>query len=231
MAQQFIDRVDGVRDAYSLTFDDGPSPAWTPRLLEHLAAHGAHATFFPLAHNLRREVSLARDVLAAGHEYGVHGEWHLPPPILPWNFFARDTRRGVAAAQAVGTQPRWYRPPFDVLRHDQARRLESELGLVAVRGDVDPADFQQPGEDRIFARVMAKLTPGSIVVMHDSSGIGDFSRRQSIAAAARILAAAHARGWRCLSVSELLALPGARPDGGFLRAAVPATARPAPTRA
>ena len=215
MARHFLDRVDGVADAFALTFDDGPSSEWTPRLLAHLAAHGARATFFPLAHNLRREQVLAQAALAGGHEYGVHGQWHLPPPLLPWGFLARDTRRGIAAAQAIGARPRWYRPPFDVLRPDQARRLHAELGLVAVRGDVDPADFQQPGEDRIFTRVMAGLRPGSIVVMHDSSGIGDFSRHQSVAAAARILAAARERGWRCVTVSELLAQPGARPDGGF----------------
>jgi peptidoglycan/xylan/chitin deacetylase (PgdA/CDA1 family) len=216
MAGHFLDRVDGVTGAYSLTFDDGPSVTWTPLLLRALAAHGAHATFFPLAHNLRRERAIAAQAIAAGHEYGVHGEWHLPPPALPWSFFARDTQRGIDAATAVGPPPVWYRPPFDVLRGTQAVRMQRELGLIAVRGDVDPADYNQPGEDRIVERVMARLAPGSIVVMHDASGVGDFSRRQSVQAAARILAQAAQRGWRCVSVSELVAMPGARADGGSL---------------
>lgn len=214
MALQFLDRVDGVADRFALTFDDGPSRQWTPRLLEVLAAHAAHVTFFPLAHNLRREVTIARTALAAGHEYGVHGEWHLPPPMLPWKFLAYDTRRGIAAARAVGVEPRWYRPPFDVLRWPQATRMRRELGLVAVRGDVDPADYTQPGEDGIVEHVMARVRPGSIIVMHDASGIGDFSRRQSVEAAARILEATARRGWRCVTVSELTDAPGARPDGG-----------------
>ncbi len=214
MAGHFLDRVDGVTGAYALTFDDGPSSKWTPLLLRALAAHGARATFFPLAHNLRRERAIAAQALAAGHEYGVHGEWHLPPPVLPWGFFARDTQRGIDAALSVGARPRWYRPPFDVLRVAQAVRMQRELGLIAVRGDVDPADYNQPGEDRIFERVMARLAPGSIAVMHDASGLGDFSRRQSVQATARILAQAASRGWRCVTVSELVATPGARADGG-----------------
>lgn len=215
MAPTFLDRVNGVQGAFALTFDDGPSGTWTPLLLDALAAHSARVTFFPLAHNLRRESALAARALAAGHEYGVHGEWHLPPPVLPWGFFKRDTQRGIDAALAVGPRPRWYRPPFDVLRAGQAARLQREMGLVAVRGDVDPADFNQPGEDRIVRSVLDKLTPGAIVIMHDASGLGDFSRRQSVQAAARILAGAAERGWRCVTVSELVGLPGARPDGGF----------------
>ena len=64
------------------------------------------------------------------------------------------------------------------------------------------------------AAIVARLAPGSIVVMHDASGLGDFSRRQSVQAAARILAQAAQRGWRCVTVSELVAMPGARADGG-----------------
>ena len=212
MPGHLLDRVAGAHGRFALTYDDGPSPTWTPRLLEVLASAGARATFFPLARNLRRHGALARTVVGAGHEYGVHGELHLPPPILPWAWFAWDVRQGVRAASAVaGRAPRWYRPPYDVLRPSQSARLRA-LGLLAVRGDIDPADYNQPGLERIVDRVVPRLAAGSIVVMHDSSGVFDLSRRQSVEASARILAAARERGLQSVTLSELLASPGAEPD-------------------
>ena len=207
-----ISRIEGVSDRFALTFDDGPSPTWTPRLLELLGAAGARATFFPLAPNVRRHGALARRALEAGHELGVHGEWHLPPPLLPWRVLAHEIRCGVHAAGAVaGRSPRLYRPAYGLLGERQSERVRA-LGLLPVLGDVYPRDVERPGVDTIVARVLAALRPVSIVILHDSSGIGDFDRSQSIAAAAKILDAASARGLRAVGVSELLAAPGARAD-------------------
>jgi peptidoglycan/xylan/chitin deacetylase (PgdA/CDA1 family) len=213
-----ISRVDGVADRFAITFDDGPSPRWTPRVLDLLAAAGACATFFPLAPNIRRHTALVRRAFDVGHEIGVHGEWHLPPAWLPWRLLAREIDHGlVAAVAATGQRPAIYRPAFDLLRRDQAARIRT-LGLTPVVGDVDPHDFERPGVERIVERALARLSPGSIVVLHDASGIGDFDRSQSVAAAERILAVAAERGLRSVTVSELLRLPGARGDAGWANA-------------
>jgi peptidoglycan/xylan/chitin deacetylase (PgdA/CDA1 family) len=210
--------VDGVENRFALTFDDGPSPTWTPRVLAVLAAAGAHATFFPLAPNLRRHPALAARALAQGHELGVHGEWHLPPPLLPWSVLAWEIARGVTAARALaGRAPRHYRPAFGVLRPAQSERVRA-MGLLPVLGDVYPRDVERPGVGTIVERVMSSLRPGSIVILHDSSGIGDFDRSQSVAAAERLLAAAAGRGLHAVTVAVLLAAPGARPDADWARA-------------
>ena len=135
-----ISRVDGVPDRFALTFDDGPSPTWTPRVLKVLARAGARATFFPLAPNLRRHGALARRAVAEGHELGVHGEWHLPPPLLPWPLLAREVACGVAAAAPLlGRPPALYRPAFGVLLAGQSARIRA-LGLLPVLGDIYPRD-------------------------------------------------------------------------------------------
>jgi peptidoglycan/xylan/chitin deacetylase (PgdA/CDA1 family) len=207
-----ISRVEGAGDRFAITFDDGPSPRWTPRLLDVLARAGARATFFPLAPNLRRHPELARRALAEGHELGVHGEWHLPPPLLPWAMLEREIDCGLAAVAALpGPRPALYRPAFGVLRRGQSARVR-KLGLWPVLGDVYPRDVERPGVERIVGRVWETLRAGSILILHDASGIGDFDRSQSVAAAERIIAEAGARGLRAVSVSELLAVPGARSD-------------------
>jgi peptidoglycan/xylan/chitin deacetylase (PgdA/CDA1 family) len=204
-----------VAGRFAITFDDGPSPTWTPRLLDVLAAAGARATFFPLAPNLRRHPALAGRAVAAGHELGVHGEWHLPPPFVPWAVVWHEIGCGTRAATVIaGRAPRLYRPPFGILRPDQSVRVRAQ-GLLPVLGDVYPRDVERPGVQVIVERVRAALRPGSIVILHDSSGLGDFDRSQSVAAAAGVLALAAGMGLAAVTVSELLASPGARPDAGW----------------
>ncbi len=207
-----VSHVEGVPGRFALTFDDGPSPRWTPRVLDVLARAGARATFFPLAPNVRRHVALARRAASEGHELGVHGEWHLPPTLLPWPLLAREIGRGLEAAGAAsGRTPALYRPAFGVLRRAQSERVRT-MGLLPVLGDLYPHDVDRPGVGRIVERVLAGLRAGSIVILHDSSGLGDLDRSQSVAAAERILSEAAARGLRAVTVSELLREPGARPD-------------------
>lgn len=214
-------RVEGVPGRFALTFDDGPSPTWTPRVLDLLRARGARATFFVLGPNVRRHPDLARRALAEGHELGVHGEWHLPPPLVPRAWIAWEIRRGERAIErATGVTARLYRPPFGVMTPAQSRWLRGR-GYLPVLGDVYPRDVERPGVERIVARVTARLTAGSVLILHDSTGLGDGDRGQSLAAAQRILDWAASRGLAATSVGGLLAVPGAKPD---LALAAPADA-------
>lgn len=214
-------RVEGVTDAFAITFDDGPSPRNTPRLLRLLDARRARATFFQLGRNLRRHPHLTRAVLDAGHEVGLHDDLHLPPALLPAPLFAREFRateralahataaaaRSSVASAARGEGPvarRFYRPPFGWLRASQARRVRA-WGWEPVLGDVFPGDPERPGVEAIVARALAGLRGGSILILHDGSGYFDLDRGQTIDAAGIILAELTGRGLHAVTVGELVA--------------------------
>ena len=197
-------RVDGVADRFAITFDDGPSPRNTGRVLERLRRHGAHATFFQLGRRVRRHPEITRRVRDEGHEVGLHDDHHLPPVCLPQWLRRRELRACEAAVRAAGVEPaRWYRPPFGLLRPAQAEEIRA-WGFAPVLGDVFPRDPERPGTERIVEWTLACLRPGSILILHDGSGYGDLDRSQTVEAADRILGHAARRGLRAVSVGELI---------------------------
>lgn len=202
-------RVEGVADRFALTFDDGPNPRSTPALLDLLGEHRAKATFFMLGGNVRRHHDLAKRIAAEGHEPANHGDGHWPLPLLlPGGIRTQVLRGGEAIEAATGVRPRHYRPPFGFMAPGQSRFVRS-LGYVSVLGDVYPEDAQRPGVGRIVRRVLGRLQPGSILILHDGSPLGPADRGQTVEALRTILAETDRRGWRAVTVSDLLrAVPG-----------------------
>jgi peptidoglycan/xylan/chitin deacetylase (PgdA/CDA1 family) len=200
-------KVAGAGPRFALTFDDGPSPRNTPGLLDVLARHGARATFFVLAGRARRHAALVRRIAAEGHEVGVHGRAHLPPWTLPRGVFERDLEDSVASVrEACGAVARYYRAPFGLMFPLQAA-LTRAHGLTPVLGSIYPRDHSVRRADVIARRVLDRLEPGAIVILHDSSALWDPDRGATVRAVDKILKEAAARGLRSVSVTELV-------DGG-----------------
>ena len=198
-------RVESVTDRVALTFDDGPNARSTPQVLDVLARHSAHATFFTLARNVDRLPELTRRMAAEGHELAVHGDRHLPMPILlPWMIRAEIERSAAAVQRATGVQARHYRPPFGFMVPSQARYVAA-LGYLPVLGDVYPEDTHRPGTHVIVGRVLPRLSAGSILILHDGSPFGDADRGQTVEALGVILEHMKQRGLKGVSVAELLA--------------------------
>lgn len=198
-------RVEGAAGRFALTFDDGPYPAATGRILDVLARFDARATFFMLGGHVRRHPALARRVVAEGHEAAVHGDSHWPMPFLLPGAMRREVMRCAASIEeATESTPRFYRPPFGFMTPGQARFVRN-LGYEPVLGDVYPEDPHLPGVERIVARVMPRLRDGSILILHDGSPIGNPSRTQTVDALAIILAEAARRGLRGSTVAEVVA--------------------------
>jgi peptidoglycan/xylan/chitin deacetylase (PgdA/CDA1 family) len=199
-------RVDGVPDGFALTFDDGPHPTATPRILDLLVGRGARATFFVLAGAARRAPDVVRRMRDEGHEIAVHGDHHWPVAILPPPMIRGEIRRCVAAIAGIaGTTPIHYRPPYGLMMPGQAWYVRRQ-GLVPVLGDVYPEDAENPGVSRIAARVRRRLTGGSILILHDGSALPGVRRMQVVEALEIILDDAASRGLRAITVRELLAL-------------------------
>jgi peptidoglycan-N-acetylglucosamine deacetylase len=174
----FVDAVvRGPRGArgVALTFDDGPDPQWTPRILDLLAKHGATATFFVVGRKAEEHPEVVRSILEKGHAVGLHGYGHDRLIALRSERKVREElERGLAVVeQATGQRPSLYRPPSGHTNPAMARVVDA-LGLVVVGWTVGGGDgTARARPDDVAARVRRDLRDGVIVLLHDAPEKGD----------------------------------------------------------
>lgn len=150
-----------------LSYDDGPTPGVTDLLLPVLAEAGATATFFVLLTRVRSSLSLLHEVLAAGHEIGLHGPDHrplttLPPESLPARFGdAKDELEDLA-----GVLVRWSRPPYGA-QNRAAWGAAREAGLTPVLWSITCQDWETHPADEYLAELRATDPTGALVLLHD----------------------------------------------------------------
>lgn len=159
----------GQPDHVALTFDDGPDPASTPAFLDLLAARRLRATFFLLGSMVTKAPELAADIADAGHEVGVHGWAHQYTILRGPRAVADDLARAAdVVADASGTQPRFYRPPYGVLSAGAlaAARVQGLTPVLWTCWGREWASGATPGS--VYATLAKDLTPGATVLLHDS---------------------------------------------------------------
>ena len=192
----------GPRDTMSvaLTFDDGPGRVTEP-VLDVLARHEARATFNVLGERIAGRERLLRRTLDEGHEVGSHAYRHDRLAGRPGDAYRQLRRTSAAIRAAVGVTPRVFRPPYGSVSASVvlAARL---AGLVTVRWDVDPHDYETPGAETIERRMVRRVGPGSIVLLHDDRQ----ALEQTAVALDGALGELTERGHVFVTVSELLAL-------------------------
>jgi len=179
----------------ALTFDDGPNPAWTPQLLDILAAHSVHATFFMVGEFALAEPALVRRIAEAGHLIGNHS-WSHPNLALTSSAQVREELHSTSNAlgQITGEPVHFFRPPFGA-RRPAVLRIARELGLTPVTWNAMTNDWSEPSADRIAASLIEKINrnrqqgAASNVVLHDGGhrGLGA-NRGPSVMAAEQLLA-------------------------------------------
>ncbi len=157
------------RSAVALTFDDGPHPEGTPRVLELLRAAEAPATFFLVGEQVERFPELAREIVAAGHEVAVHCFRHVNLMRRPPGATRDDLdRTAEAIGEATGAELRRYRPPYGILtfpalQHARRRGWETVLWRRAGRdwrADATP--------ESIASRLLGKAQGGDVLLLHDA---------------------------------------------------------------
>jgi peptidoglycan/xylan/chitin deacetylase (PgdA/CDA1 family) len=164
----------GVR-GIALTFDDGPDPQTTPRVLDALDAAGAKATFFVIGRKAEAHPEIVREILRRGHAVGMHSYAHDRLFSFRSEKVVRaDLERGLAAIAAVtGVRPRLFRPPIGHTNPIIAR-VADELDLVVVGWTVSAHDGTARAKVAdVVARVSSRLADGAIVLLHDASERGD----------------------------------------------------------
>ncbi len=193
-----------ARARVALTFDDGPDPEHTPRILDVLAASGVQATFFMVGRQADALPVIARTVAAAGHDLGNHtyGHRHLWT-LSPRASIAEVDRGAAAVAEATGATPRYFRPPwgtFNWAAYVRAGQLGEERILWSVRPE---GWLVRIPAARMAAFVVAKAHPGAIVDLHDRGGHPS-TPAETCAALPAMIAGLRARGLEVVPLRVLL---------------------------
>ncbi len=203
-------RVETQERVVALTFDDGPSPANTPALLELLARHQVKASFFMVGRNIESHRELAARVLAEGHQLGNHSYSHTRLVLKSPAFMREELSRTDALLRELGVQGEiLFRAPFGKKLFVLPWLLARE-GRRHITFDVVPDDTATQDAGLITSRILEATRPGSIILLHD----GWAAKPGTLEATGRILEALKAQGYRFVTVSELLALGGLSPAGG-----------------
>lgn len=222
-ATWFSVNVDGPYIA--MTFDDGPSPETTPRLLDILKQRNIKATFFMIGQNAERNPAIVKRILAEGHEIGNHSWTHPQLSKLSDDRVTEEINKTQAAIKdASGYTPVLLRPPYGAITTRQKEWIEKQFGLSVIIWSVDPFDWKRPGASVIEDRILAGARPGAIVLSHDI-------HKQTVDAMPATLDALAAKGFKFVTVSQLIAMnkpkssptpsPQSRPSG---------SPRPSPTK-
>jgi len=194
----------------ALSFDDGPDPRWTPRIAATLRRLGVPATFFVVGSEVARHPDVVRSLHRQGFELGNHTFTHADLAAVPdWERSLQIALTESTVAGAVGVRPRLVRPPYSsvpaAVNDPQQRAYEhlARRGYVIVLSNLDGEDWRRAGVDSIVRGITPRGTEGGIVLLHDGGG----DRSQTVAALERAVPALQARGFRFVTVSELVGIP------------------------
>jgi peptidoglycan-N-acetylglucosamine deacetylase len=188
------------RREVALTFDDGPS-RYTPEILRVLRQMHAAATFFVIGRWARAYPRLVADEVRAGSEVGDHTEDHPPlAELSPAAQTAEIMQAGDAIHAAGAPNPVLLRPPYGSFDQSTLQVLRAERMLM-VLWSADTSDYQRPGVSKIIYTAVSGAQPGAIILMHDGGG----DRSETVAALPRIIVRLRQRGFRMVTVSQLIA--------------------------
>ena len=197
----------GGEHEVAITFDDGPDPVWTPKVLKILKKEDVKAAFFLIGSQVEANPSLAKRILAEGHEIGNHTYYHTNlAESHDW-----QTRTELNATQRViedvtGRSTTFFRPPYeaDSRPNDYAElvplAIAQDLGYLTILENIDPEDWARPGADVIYQRVKQQRHNGSIVLLHDAGG----DRSETVEALPRIIEYLKDRGDKIVPLGHLL---------------------------
>ena len=201
----------GGEHEVALTFDDGPDPEWTPKILDILKEHGVKAAFFVVGKNAEDHPGLVQRILDEGHEIGNHTYSHANLAIMSPARMRLELNMTQRLIESItGRSTTLFRPPYNADSNptkieDLAplKIAQEELGYTVVLEKVDPQDWARPGVNEIVERVKKLRGEGNLVLLHDAGG----DRSQTVEALPKIIDYLQMRGDRIVSLSELLNIP------------------------
>jgi peptidoglycan/xylan/chitin deacetylase (PgdA/CDA1 family) len=194
----------GKGKTLALTFDDGPNPAATPKLLEILARHNVRATFFLIGRFVQQEPALARDLVAAGHEVANHTQDH-PFLILAASEEVKRQLMSCEAALAAAAVPnlrRLFRPPYGA-RRPRTLKTVRELGLTPVSWTITCYDWKPTTAERVEFHAMRQIVGGDVILLHDGGHLAlNADRMHTVNAVASMVPKLIDRGYEFVTIGD-----------------------------
>jgi peptidoglycan/xylan/chitin deacetylase (PgdA/CDA1 family) len=188
-----------LRRDVALTFDDGPGP-FTSRILAVLERLHAKGTFFEIGGQVRAYPRITARLARAGMAVGDHTQDHPPLALLPSAEQAAEIGQAASAIKAAGAPtPLLFRPPYGSFNPTTLDLLRAR-DMLMVLWTVDTSDYARPGVKRIIYTAVSGARPGAVILFHDGGG----NRSQTLAALPRIIERLHQRGYRLVTVPELV---------------------------
>ena len=210
-----IERTGDKPGELALTFDDGPDPEWTPKILDILKAEGVPATFFVIGESAEANPEIVQRTLAEGHDIGNHTFTHPDLAQLPEALVKLEINATQRLFEAfTGHSMRLFRAPFlgdaEPTTSDEIVPIQiaQSMGYVSVGLQVDPDDWQRPPADVIVQRVIDQVTHpdpdvgAHIILLHDGGG----DRSETVAALPGLIEGLKAKGYKFVTVSALAGL-------------------------
>jgi len=202
-------RVLSKEKVIALTFDDGPSPVWTPKILDVLKKAEVKATFFMLGEHVKRYSDVARRVAREGHEIGNHTYDHH---VLIY-YTSEELAKEILDAEkiikdATGIKTKYFRPPKAWLTGKEKKQIK-EMGYEVVLWSLNSKDWVTFDDRYIIKFILRHVRPGDIILFHDSGGVFKLeggNREETVRAVARLIEKLKERGYRFVTISELLKL-------------------------
>lgn len=200
------------RSTVALTFDDGPDPTWTPRILDVLDKHDVHATFFVTGARAAEHPGLIEQIIDGGHEIGVHTFVHADlGAVSPWRQSIELGETQLAIAGAGNTTSTLLRPPYSSTNQAvdaslwRAMQNAADEGYITILSTLDSEDWRKPGVSKIVENSTPDDRAGDILLMHDGGG----DRSQTVQALDQLLPQLAEDGYRVGDISETTGLTGA----------------------
>ncbi len=190
-----------------LTFDDGPSPVWTPLILDELKKAGIKATFFMIGHHVQRYPEIARRVVREGHTIGNHGYAHSVLLYYTLEELEEEVKYTEHVIKEItGQKTRYFRPPKAWLRRSEKEKIK-ELGYEIILWSLNSKDWVTFSHKIMVDFLCRNVKNGDILLFHDSGGAfkregGD--RRQTVAAISLLAKRLQKKGFDFVSIEEIL---------------------------
>ena len=195
----------------ALTFDDGPDPKWTPKVLDILKERGIKAAFFLVGSQAEDYPGLVRRIVEEGHEIGNHTYTHANlAAISDLQIEIELNATQLLIESITGRSTTLFRPPYaadsrpnSLAELKPLSLVQDKLGYLVVLENIDPEDWSKPGADVILDRIKQQRSSGSIILLHDAGG----NRSQTVEALPRIIDYLQTRGDQIVPLSDLLQIP------------------------